>query len=514
MLKEHAIEQLGEEPVWTIGQGGSGGSVQQQLIAQNYPGILDGLMPGASFPDGAGPDYPDCRLLNAYFETADGADPRRSRPDGDDRARRPERLPRARRRRRRRQRVRGLQRAVVPPAEIFDPATNPDGIRCTVWDSMVNIYGTDPATGYARRTLDNVGVQYGLAALNDGAITSGEFLDLNEGIGGYDENGQIRRAALGRRSGALAIAFSSGRVNQAAGGIRDVPVLDVRNYQDDEVNVHQYVNTYRMRARLDAEYGGHANHVMWRAQGGSSVSAMNAPRCDPRRLDGRDRRRRLGPHGGREGGREQAGGRGRRLLDRAARHQRRRADRRRQHLREHLPAARPPRRRRRQAARLDGAQVPARADRLRRLRGPVHAGRAGAPRGDLPERGLRLVAARRRGAGARPAPGRSSARQRAEAAKRTRDLGLSVQRAGNRKLTLQARLRPCPATIWQQVSFEKKKANGDWKSFDSVPVSGKKCRASTQLKLGKGRKGRKVRVRAVADAVYGYSAARSKTRRG
>ena len=39
-------------------------------------------------------------------------------------------------------------------------------------------------------------------------------------------------------------------------------------------------------------------------------------------------------------------------------------------------------------------------------------------------------------------------------------------------------------------------------------------KATGYFQLGKGRKGRKVRVRAVADAVYGYSAARSKTRRG
>ena len=73
MLKEHVIEELGEKPVWTMGQGGSGGSVQQQLIAQNYPGVLDGMMPSASFPDGSSPDYPDCRLLQTYFASPAGA---------------------------------------------------------------------------------------------------------------------------------------------------------------------------------------------------------------------------------------------------------------------------------------------------------------------------------------------------------------------------------------------------------------------------------------------------------
>ena len=38
MVKEHFIEQFGV-PVHTIGWGGSGGSMQQHLIAQNYPGL-------------------------------------------------------------------------------------------------------------------------------------------------------------------------------------------------------------------------------------------------------------------------------------------------------------------------------------------------------------------------------------------------------------------------------------------------------------------------------------------
>ena len=53
MVKEHVIESLGTPPAWTIGEGGSGGSIQQQMIGQNYPGLLDGLMPAASFPDSA-----------------------------------------------------------------------------------------------------------------------------------------------------------------------------------------------------------------------------------------------------------------------------------------------------------------------------------------------------------------------------------------------------------------------------------------------------------------------------
>jgi hypothetical protein len=48
----------------------------------------------------------------------------------------------------------------------YDPTKNHAGARCDVFDHDVNIYGRDPATGFARRAIDNVGVQYGLAALN------------------------------------------------------------------------------------------------------------------------------------------------------------------------------------------------------------------------------------------------------------------------------------------------------------------------------------------------------------
>ena len=50
MLKEYFIERYGL-PKWTVGSGGSGGAIQQLLITEIYPGLLDGLQPSASFPD-------------------------------------------------------------------------------------------------------------------------------------------------------------------------------------------------------------------------------------------------------------------------------------------------------------------------------------------------------------------------------------------------------------------------------------------------------------------------------
>jgi len=88
--------------------------------------------------------------------------------------------------------------ALNDAGKIYNPETNPKGARCTVQDMRVNIYGRNPATGFARKPQDNVGLQYGLAALNTRAITVDEFLDLNEKIGGNDIDGN-RFIAPGQR---------------------------------------------------------------------------------------------------------------------------------------------------------------------------------------------------------------------------------------------------------------------------------------------------------------------------
>jgi hypothetical protein len=68
MIKEHFIKRYGV-PVWTMGHGGSGGSIQQLLIAQNFPGLLDGLLPSLTYPDcmSTRPGVTDCRLLMRTF---------------------------------------------------------------------------------------------------------------------------------------------------------------------------------------------------------------------------------------------------------------------------------------------------------------------------------------------------------------------------------------------------------------------------------------------------------------
>ena len=78
---------------------------------------------------------------------------------------------------------------IIPKEVQYDAKNNPTGIRCDLYDHLVNVFGRDPTTGFARRPIDNNGVQYGLEALNLGAITKQQFLDLNRNIGGYDNDG-------------------------------------------------------------------------------------------------------------------------------------------------------------------------------------------------------------------------------------------------------------------------------------------------------------------------------------
>ncbi|MBK8293726.1 MAG: hypothetical protein IPK93_02725 [Solirubrobacterales bacterium] len=280
MLKEYVIEKLGRAPDWTIGDGASGGSMQVQLNTQNYPGLFDGIIPSASFPDNVTPPQPDCRLLYRYFDSAAATG-----LTGAERVA-----------------ITGIineQACIalgsntgdvldasegcanpVPSELIFDPITNPGGIRCSLMESMVNTYGRDPATGYARSPIDNVGTQYGLEALAEGKISLNEFLDLNKLVGGFDVNGDFRAERSVGDPEALETIYKTGRINRGGGGNPGTPIIDVRRYADDRPNVHIFLPSYMMRARIRATNGGSPNHVMFRASGPVNNRAMEDAAID------------------------------------------------------------------------------------------------------------------------------------------------------------------------------------------------------------------------------------------
>ena len=275
MTRERFIETYGV-PEFTIGDGGSGGAIQQLLIAQNQPGLLDALSPAAPFPDALSiaPGVSDCGLLVAYYDTPSGrrlSEEQRAAIDGhltsgtcaswDDLF------------------VGGIDPTdgcdpAIPPADVYSEA-NPDGVRCTLQDSNVAVFGTDPDTGFAVRVLSSEGVQYGLEALRDGTIDAEAFVTLNEEIGGYDIDGNIvpERTVIDDETAAL--AYQVGAVT-GAGPLQDLPIILRSPYTDPFGDIHTRYHAFSIRERLQVDGEDDPNLVLWTsaAGGGDLVGAL------------------------------------------------------------------------------------------------------------------------------------------------------------------------------------------------------------------------------------------------
>ena len=152
---------------------------------------------------------------------------------------------------------------VMPAALKYDVSTNPRGARPTVFDASINIYGADPKTGFALRPFDNVGVQYGLAALSAGTITPAQFLDLNEKIGGFDQDANpVASRSIGDL-GAITRAYQGGVTLGGGGGLASIPVFDAGAYNDERGYHYQWYH-FAIRERIAKQNGNADNHVMWR----------------------------------------------------------------------------------------------------------------------------------------------------------------------------------------------------------------------------------------------------------
>ena len=286
MVKEHFIETYGE-PRYTIGNGGSGGAMQQLLIAGAYPGLLDGIMPSSTFSDAVTyfVDSQECSLPLRNFlnnesrgisedvraaigawsmwyvcDTSLGERNDRIAPyDCPDQ---------------------------IPLAKRYDAAKNPDGVRCSIYDGMRNIFGQKVYAGingnrpFARSPHDNVDVQYGLATLNEGIIDKALFLELNEAMGGWDIDFQPRPERTVADDDALRIAYETGRVTSGGAGLSQVPIIDDRNYRDHEGNFHASVYSFTTRARLMRDNGHADNYVIRRHLGTLSLADENLALMD------------------------------------------------------------------------------------------------------------------------------------------------------------------------------------------------------------------------------------------
>ena len=271
-IKERFIELFGP-PRSTISMGTSGGSMSQHLVAQDYPGLYDAIMPWRSYSDVLTFNTPinDCNLLVNYFNSAETqwTDIQMREVSGKvsfDYCTQPStRFP-------------NLSPDNCDGSVVGAKASEPErwsDVRCTYQDNLVNVYGIDPATGFASSPWDNVGIQYGLKAFNDGIITFDQFSELNARIGGHDINGVI---VAGQRAhanpDAVRTAYETGRLNTGDGGLRTIPILDLSGYTDgictvapcpprepSNVDVHDGYHSLVARARLMKANGNADNHV-------------------------------------------------------------------------------------------------------------------------------------------------------------------------------------------------------------------------------------------------------------
>jgi hypothetical protein len=277
MVRERFIENFG--PVfYTMGYGCSGGSEQAQPISDEYPGLVDGILIGCSFPEltaGITLDITDADLFNHYLTSTalTWLPTQQNAATGYPTITTPASIGPGNAVRTKAQG--GACNAGIPVAQRFDQVTNPHGVRCDIYDHMVNIFGRDPSTGYARRPLDNVGVQYGLGALRSGAITVDQFIDLNQKIGGYDNNGNyVATRSVGDLK-AIRIAYETGQITYGGRGMRETPIIDYRGYVDQPENgneVHARFHSFSMRERLIRANGNFDNQVMLIEDGVSAGS--------------------------------------------------------------------------------------------------------------------------------------------------------------------------------------------------------------------------------------------------
>ncbi len=309
-VKRQFVARYGK-PEFTIGFGPSGGGIQQYLLAQNAPGLLDGGVALIAYPDMVTQVHYalDCELLEYYFDQLATDTQFWRNPDV-------------------REAVLGLSVSNTPHEgkqprlwwlndvasllRLEWPDSKPPASECnagwrgspplinnpgfhqkwqrfdrkirrsvnwTYWQDNRMAYGTD-SKGNAFSPWSNVGVQYGLSALQQGIIQPEQFIELNARIGSWKDNATMTPPRLWHVSGdsrlyrmtpygehnmthegsamehapryqgrldAAKAAYHSGQVYM---GNLDIPLMDVRMYLDNEQNIHHTWAALSTRQRL------------------------------------------------------------------------------------------------------------------------------------------------------------------------------------------------------------------------------------------------------------------------
>ena len=277
MVRERFIENFGPVAL-TIGYGCSGGSEAAQPISDEYPRLMDGILVGCSFPEVVAAmvnNITDADLFLHYLNTSatvSWSDAQIEAATGYPTVTTLATIGPGNAIRVKAQG--GTCNPIIPKDVQYDAKTNPTGIRCDLYDHLVNVFGRDPTTGFARRPIDNNGVQYGSEALNLGAITKQQFLDLNRNIGGYDNDGNYVATRTMGDVAAIEVAYLSGRITYGGLGMRRTPIIDYRGYVDQPENsgeVHSRFHSFSMRQRLLEANGNFNNQVMLVEDGSSTT---------------------------------------------------------------------------------------------------------------------------------------------------------------------------------------------------------------------------------------------------
>ena len=277
MVKEHIIETYGEIR-YTMSDGCSGGSIMQDSISSAYPGLTNGTQVNCTYQDMLTTwiEVTDCGLVQAnYYATPNGSvlsTAKRTAINGQ---------------------VQGFCTtwtgsflgALNPktanncgtgfPAALVYSATNPNGIRCDTYDHDASLLGTFIDTDgltKANTPRDDIGIQYGLNALQTGAITPEEFVQLNEGVGGYDADRNWIPTRMQADPAVLHTLYTGGLVSDGR-QLAKIPIIDLRGNNNVNGCIHANWRSLGLRQRLDRDYGSHGNNLIWATTNGISVGA-------------------------------------------------------------------------------------------------------------------------------------------------------------------------------------------------------------------------------------------------
>lgn len=326
MVKNH-FKAVYAKPDYTVGIGASGGGIQQYVLGQNHPGLIDAGIPQYSYSDMITQSIyvGDCELMERYFDMEYYFNPasrwadwlQRSLLEGMNASNTADKDP---------WNIspfaprpgssecingwRGLSPFIFNPDWVDPgyfqaletyryPQAVIDEVKWTHWNDLGNIYPRDE-NGFAPNSWDNVGVQYGLESLVAGDLSVQEFQQINACVGGWKQPQDMRSVnypwdltapmntfdpwdadnqtypafTLECKSGtpaarsegnltAMNLAYTSGHVFT---GHLNIPLIDLRHYLEPVLDMHHAQQSFATRQRM-IEGQGHAdNQIIWFAE--------------------------------------------------------------------------------------------------------------------------------------------------------------------------------------------------------------------------------------------------------